>query len=80
MSRIARSGPIKHQLMRHAKREQALSVVDALLPVTEDSTEMADLWVAQGQIFTLNSDPLCLHQASTSIFRFEGNRGILPEH
>lgn len=46
---------LKH-LVRHAKREQALAVVDALLPVTEDSQEMADLWVAQGQIFLLNED------------------------
>jgi len=43
-------------LVRHAKREQALSVVDALLPVTEDPQEMADLWVAQGKIFLLNED------------------------
>jgi len=46
---------LKH-LVRHAKREQALNVVDALLPVTEDSQEMADLWVAQGQIFLLDED------------------------
>ncbi len=46
---------LKH-LVRHEKREQALGVVDALLPVTEDSQEMADLWVAQGQIFLLNED------------------------
>ncbi len=46
---------LKH-LVRHEKREQALNVVDALLPVTEDSQEMADLWVAQGQIFLLTED------------------------
>jgi tetratricopeptide (TPR) repeat protein len=46
---------LKH-LVRHAKREQALAVVDALLPVTEDPQEMAELWVAQGQIFLLQED------------------------
>ncbi len=48
---------LKH-LVRHRERDKALAVVDALLPVTEDPQEMADLWVAQGSVFTLGDDDL----------------------
>ncbi|MDY0001694.1 MAG: hypothetical protein RBU30_10395 [Polyangia bacterium] len=45
-------------LVRHREREKALAVVDALLPVTEDPKQMADLWVAQGNVFTMEGGDL----------------------
>jgi hypothetical protein len=48
---------LKH-LVRHQERDKALAVVDALLPVTEDPQEMADLWVAQGTVFTQGDEDL----------------------
>lgn len=48
---------LKH-LVRHQERDKALAVVDALLPVTEDPAQMADLWVAQGTVFLQGDEDL----------------------
>ncbi len=48
---------LKH-LVRHQERDKALAVVDSLLPVTEDPQEMADLWVAQGTVFSQGDEDL----------------------